>query len=117
MSEREEWDYDADIAAINAIGWRESKVAIFERCDRNWFRWFENEPRCKGNGDKRLQMQLKLWDSREGGFKWSFEINITATPDDEIWLSLTAYSLDSIDQIREATEIILNAWRASQKQE
>jgi hypothetical protein len=113
MAER---DYDREMAEIERLGWDESRVSTMDKCDRNWFRKFLWEPKDQHNIEKPLQVQLQLWDHRQHGHLWGYQVHLVGQPLGGIGcVEFMAYSISDVAMIEPNVERLLKAWRAVQE--
>ena len=107
-------DYDATVEWFAANEWKEWHVPTHESCDRQWFKGYSDEPMCKTNEPKPLQLRAMLWDRRKYGTNnVGLELELRAEPvKNDGWIVIQAYAFDSVEQVPHQIERILKAWRA-----
>lgn len=107
--------------AVN--GWRLSTTAVkLNTADASWYRRFRDvEPNCYGNSDKPgVQIVINGYDQRKWGPEhqaWSFEIDLTAEPNDGEWVCLKTYGIrecDLIEKLESQCQKLIRAWKACQ---
>lgn len=103
---------EAEIAQwFESNGWVEW-TAKHERCDRNWFKKFPDEPKCKTNEPKPLQVRAMMFDRRRYGASIGVQLELVAEPfENDGWVSLSAYGFELSD-IPKQVERLLVGWRA-----
>jgi hypothetical protein len=113
------------IEHLDANGWKLSEgVFKLNSADAMWYRKFRDvEPRCYGNDHSGVQIVINGYDQRKYGPEhqyWSFQIDLTAEPDDGEWVCLKAYGINECDLIAKLDaqcEKLIRAWKACQKHE
>jgi hypothetical protein len=107
--------YDAIVDWFEANEWKEWKVSRYDNHDRQWFKKFPDEPKCKTNEPKPIQVRAMLWDYRKyGETNWvGIELELHAEPfDDGGWVLFKAHAFNSVEDIPDQVERLLVAWRA-----
>lgn len=108
---------------LAANGWAMSLGLNLNRSNAMWYRMFrEVEPRCYGNPHHAgIQICLHGYDQRKWGpnwTDWTFEIDVTAEPDDGEWVCLKTYGIrecDLIDKLDAQCQKLIRAWKACQR--
>lgn len=108
---------------LESQGWVKSTIPLAYSCDHFWYRQYKDvRPGCYGNEDKEgIQVCLKCWDASSHSHSGlSFQVEITAEPDDGEWVELTAYGLCGMElrkKLDSQVQKILRAWQAVQTPE
>jgi len=106
--------YDAIVEWFAANDWKEREVSSIDRHDRQWFKKYPGEPKCKTNEPKPLQLRAMLWDHRKSGADHvGLELELHAEPvKDDGWIIIKAHAFDSVERVSQQIERMLAAWRA-----
>lgn len=109
--------YDEIVEWFEKNGWKEGKPLSHDVHNREWYARYPNEPCCKTNEPKALQIVARLFDYRNRGADHvGLDLKLCAEPTgDGSWISFTVYGFDEVDQIPSQVERLLTAWRAIAK--
>jgi len=111
-------EYENIIAAVHRFGWTESRVSRSDKFDRVWYRWLIWEPPCADNPDKKLQVQLQMWDNRkypDGGIRFVVGIRGRPAGADIGSVEFESYGITDVVMIEPNVIRLVKAWRAVQE--
>lgn len=109
--------YDEIVEWFEKNGWEEGKPLSHDVHKREWYSRYPDEPCCKTNEPKALQIVARLFDYRVyGADHVGLDLKLTAEPvEDDGWVSFTAYGFTQVEEIPKQVERLLIAWRAITK--
>lgn len=109
--------YDEIVEWFEKNGWEEGRPLSHDVHNREWYGRYPDEPCCKTNEPKALQIVARLFDYRNRGADHvGLDLRLCAEPTgDGSWISFTAYGFAEVEEIPNQVERLLTAWRAIAK--
>jgi len=101
-------------------GWKDGYIGQIDSYSWVWYKRLASvRPTCYGNEDKPgVQVALMCWSwPRFSGNELGFELDLTAEPDDGVWVRLKCYTLTRRNlrgQLDCQVEKLVRAWKAVQ---